>query len=38
MFFVERGGVKIEGYILDLPPGPQDAIMANKGFGWDSRA
>ena len=34
-FLLRGGGVKIEGYILDRP---QDAIMANKGVGWDSRA
>ena len=24
-------------YLLDLPPGPQDAIAANEGFVGDSR-
>ena len=24
--------------MLDQPPGPQDAIVANKGLAWDSRA
>ena len=23
---------------LDLPPGPQDTIVANEGLGWDSRS
>ena len=29
-----KTGLKV--FYLDLPPGPQDAIVANEGLGWDS--